>query len=214
MIETIGVGAIHKFGERWNYSCFGSGLDVMAPTGEDEDFAWELGDQWTIDQTGNLGWNPNHFGSGDANGDIDYTSHMGGTSGACPQVAGVIALMLGKRPDLNPCDISTIREILANTSDDLGDPGWDEYYGYGRVNAFKAMVVVSRGDINNDGTWNVFDVVACVDQAFRGGDPPELHPGLSDMNCNQVTNVFDVVQIVDIAFRGGSHPEPCYEFDY
>lgn len=216
MPEVIAVGAVSKFGERWNYSCFGEALDVVAPSGEDWDLPWEPGDQWTIDLEDSLGWNPDVTGSGDAGGDVDYTSSMGGTSGACPQVAGLIALVAAKRPDLmDDCGaLDAMRDILCQSAEYLYDPGEEDEYGCGRANAFRALLAVSRGEINNDGVWNVLDVVLVVKEAFRGGGPQGFHPGLADMNCDEVVNVLDVVLVVNIAFRGGAHPDPCYEFDY
>ena len=61
---------------------------------------------------------------------------FGGTSMASPHVAGVAALVLGKSPGLTPDEVRT---ILRASSDDLGTPGWDPLFGYGRVNARRAV---------------------------------------------------------------------------
>jgi subtilisin family serine protease len=55
-----------------------------------------------------------------------------GTSMAAPHVAGVAALLLSKYPTLNN---EEVRWRLNDTAVDLGDTGWDEYYGYGKINA-------------------------------------------------------------------------------
>lgn len=73
--------------------------------------------------------------------DTNYNSYWGGTSQAAPMVAGVISLMLSVNPALTP---TQIRQILEQTSEDqVGDafdtPGWDQYYGHGRINAFAAL---------------------------------------------------------------------------
>lgn len=59
-----------------------------------------------------------------------------GTSFSSPHVAGIAALMLSIQPRLTP---GRIARILAQTADDLGAPGLDDSYGYGRVNAVRAL---------------------------------------------------------------------------
>ena len=59
-----------------------------------------------------------------------------GTSSSAPIVAGVAALVLSVNPTLTP---GQVRTILKQTADDLGAAGWDTAYGWGRVNAFRAV---------------------------------------------------------------------------
>ena len=72
----------------------------------------------------------------------NYTSYWGGTSQATPLVAGIASLLLAQKPSRTPAEIKSI--IQSTSEDQVGDPledieGWDKYYGYGRVNAFKAL---------------------------------------------------------------------------
>jgi len=60
-----------------------------------------------------------------------------GTSLSAPVVAGVAALVISANPGLAG---SQVQDILKNTTDDLGAPGWDPSYGWGRVNAYKAVL--------------------------------------------------------------------------
>lgn len=53
-----------------------------------------------------------------------------GCSYAAPLVAGIMAWMFGLNPTLYPSDVI---DILTNSAVDLGPPGWDEYYGWGRI---------------------------------------------------------------------------------
>jgi subtilisin family serine protease len=59
-----------------------------------------------------------------------------GTSASAPHVTGVVAQMIAKYGKGRP---SQIKQMLINGVDDLGAPGRDPYYGYGRVNVLKAL---------------------------------------------------------------------------
>jgi hypothetical protein len=63
----------------------------------------------------------------------DYWS---GTSFACPHVSGLAALLWIEFPNATR---DWIRNRLRETADDLGNPGFDIHYGYGRINARKAI---------------------------------------------------------------------------
>jgi type VII secretion-associated serine protease mycosin len=59
-----------------------------------------------------------------------------GTSFSSPYVSGTAALVFTLRPDLSNDDI---RCVLEASADDKGPPGKDAEYGWGRLNAFKAV---------------------------------------------------------------------------
>lgn len=60
-----------------------------------------------------------------------------GTSAAAPHVSGVAALIISKSgTSMKPNEIAN---ILYRSADDLGQHGPDDYYGHGRVNAYKAV---------------------------------------------------------------------------
>lgn len=61
---------------------------------------------------------------------------MSGTSMAAPHVAGVAALLVGQ-PQFNTP--AKVRAAIEATALDLGDSGWDAYYGHGLVQAYNAL---------------------------------------------------------------------------
>lgn len=81
-------------------------------------------------------------------GDIEYTPgqatvgedkryyRVGGTSFASPFVTGIASLLLSKDPSLQAADL---RRILRQSAKDVGEPGWDQLTGYGRVDAYSAL---------------------------------------------------------------------------
>ncbi len=71
-----------------------------------------------------------------------------GTSMSAPFVSGAIALLLNKYPNASLNDIKT---LLANGAVDLGDPGWDPYYGYGRLDVAKSLGITSSTSAQSSG---------------------------------------------------------------
>jgi len=117
--KVIAVGASTDQDIRATYSDFGPELDICAPSS---------GGINSITTTSIGG----------------YTSLFGGTSSAAPLVAGVAALVLSVNPALT---WNEVRDVLCHSADQI-DPvngmydtnGHSYLYGYGKVNAFKALV--------------------------------------------------------------------------
>ena len=65
---------------------------------------------------------------------MDGYENMAGTSMAAPFVSGVAALLASKG-----LTNTAIVQCLMSTTDDLGPPGRDPVFGFGRVNALKAV---------------------------------------------------------------------------
>jgi len=65
-------------------------------------------------------------------------AYAGGTSFSAPIVAGIAALVWSANPALTP---TQVQNIVKQSADDLGAPGWDIYFGSGRVNAARAVAM-------------------------------------------------------------------------
>ena len=103
--------------------------------------------------------------------DTDVTQNYGyyyGTSMAAAHVTGIAALILSKYPDLSA---SIVRTIIEQSADDVNYdiyPGKDDYLGYGRVNAFKALAYADayvNGHIVPDDFTTIQDA---IDDAVSG----------------------------------------------
>jgi len=134
--NTIAVGASSPCDERKSFtscdgdnwaSSYGSTLDVVAPGVR----------IYTTDMTGSAGYYP--YG--------DYLPFFQGTSSAAPAAAGVAGLILSHRPCLTQ---TQVRYILEQSAEDQVGPsgedtaGWDQYMGWGRVNAYDALVMAGN----------------------------------------------------------------------
>jgi len=179
--EVITVSAVDHNDLHCSYSNYGLELDITASSG------WQITDEewinskargtlWTTDLSGPAGWNfdldPNV---------LDYTS-WSGTCGACSVAAGVAALVLSANPNLTNAEV---QRILFRSAHDLGEPGWDQYYGFGRVDARAAVEMAlnppppSLFYVDDDGL----------------DDPGPGNPDVSDPNEDgSVEHPFDSIQ--------------------
>lgn len=116
---VITVGAVDSNNQRASFSNYGPEMDVVAP-----------------------GVNIISSYKGNAN---SYTA-MSGTSMATPFVAGVTALVRAANPSLTSAQVT---QIIDQAATDLGTAGFDNYYGYGLVDANKAVDLALQGQTGN-----------------------------------------------------------------
>jgi len=117
--EVISVGAVDNTMQRASYSNYGDYLDLVAPGGS------------SSVQILSTGYSENAGNT---------YSCMAGTSMAAPHVTGLAALLMAKGyAGRDSSGEEIIRNILRETALDLGDSGWDKYYGYGLIQAFDAL---------------------------------------------------------------------------
>jgi serine protease len=123
--HCIAVGAVRYDKDLAPYSNYGNELDLVAPGGDldvdQNNDGYEDGILQETFWSFGIGWG--------------YWFSTG-TSMASPHVAGVAALIKSIHPEYGPDDI---RQVLQDTAEDLGAPGWDERYGYGLIDAYAAV---------------------------------------------------------------------------
>ncbi len=101
----------------------------------------------TADRIGPYGYNRGIDNEIALDHELGYTYKFGKTSAAAAFTSGVVALMLSANPLLT---VDQVKEILCKTADKIGDQSTynlnptnglshSELYGYGRINAFKAV---------------------------------------------------------------------------
>jgi len=140
--KVIAVGAVDKLDEIASYSDGGDELDLVAPGGDlfggtdfpeiISTFSTEVANNpmYCLYQITDQCWDEYFVVEG-----TRYIRAVG-TSMATPHVAAAAALLLEENPSLTP---SQAKSVLEENTDDLGAPGWDNVYGWGRINLEKAL---------------------------------------------------------------------------
>ncbi|HEY9647802.1 MAG TPA: S8 family serine peptidase, partial [Chroococcidiopsis sp.] len=161
--DVMAVSACTSLSKKSTYSNWGANVSVAAPSDNGVPGIWlpETGyvatgpavrvplegiSIFTSDRLGAAGYDQSNF-----------TAGFGGTSSATPVVAGVAALVLSVNPDLTAREV---KQLLQDTADKIVDPdpdvqlgfqwgrydasGHSQWFGYGRVNAMKAVQEAQR----------------------------------------------------------------------
>jgi len=108
--DAIAVSATDRNDARASFSNYGSYISVAAPGVSIYSTYWRRGS--------------------------NYYASMNGTSAAAAHVSGVAALLLSQDGTMTN---AAVRKLIEGETDDRGNPGWDRYYGHGRVNAYRAL---------------------------------------------------------------------------
>jgi subtilisin family serine protease len=116
--SNYGEGLVHVAAPGGDFMLPGSAVCVLPriPAGTVVQFCWALDMVMSTVR-------------GTTNGNYSWSA---GTSMAAPAAAGVAALILGADPNL---PLGALKSRLAQTADDEGPVGHDEFYGHGFVNA-------------------------------------------------------------------------------
>ncbi len=126
---VVSVAAVNQSNTRTSYSNFGQGIDVTAPGGDlDEDADGNGTPDGVLSTIGNDRESSTTYG---------YRYYQG-TSMSSPHVAGVAALMKSVAPNMTPAEFDRVLSE-GRISDDLGVEGRDNDFGYGLINAMKAV---------------------------------------------------------------------------
>ncbi|MCP4263690.1 MAG: S8 family serine peptidase [Planctomycetes bacterium] len=155
--KVIAVAACNDSNTRSVYSDMGESIWCAFPS---SDFGYEpFGHPkpqtpgiWTTDREGEAGYNPGLINPGSTPPGDDhgnYTEDFGGTSSACPGVAGLAALALSANPDLGWTQVKNILRQACMKIDVQGgsydNEGHSPFYGYGRPNATKVVELARNG---------------------------------------------------------------------
>lgn len=181
--KAIAVGAVDKIDSIASYSDGGSELDVVAPGGDllggthypeiVSAYSTEVANnpEYCLYLIADICWDDYFV--------VEGTRYIRlvGTSMAAPHVAGAAALLLEENPHLTPAQV---KDVLEENADDLGAPGWDNIYGWGRVNVERALdnmppepveLNVNITEPNVTGTFTVGgEFVLSADVDCFGGD--------------------------------------------
>ncbi len=163
----ISVGASDANGNKTALSCYGSGMDVIAP-----------GDTSIVQSISYNG----------------YYRKFSGTSAAAPFASGVVALLMAHMNDsvdnyynLAPEDCDY---VIRHSATDVGPTGYDSINGQGRLNAGKALRMVEKPfkTLHHYGTNNKFphtitktvysnsDTVKLTESYKNYANPPVVFP--------------------------------------
>jgi len=185
--STIAVGATDNTDQPASFMSTGPGLTVVAP-GIDIYSTWD-----------------SYAGPGP-----DTVHALSGTSQACPQVAGVAALILAAHPTLTPDEV---RAAITMTARDLGAPGWDTQYGHGVIDAVAAIRyaacpadIAGSAGMGADGVVDAHDLAAYLRLYFDQDPHADIASDQGDLSGDGSVDGADFGTFID-QFDSGCEPD-------
>ncbi len=143
--KCMGVSATNNIDGWWTSSNRGAEIDVSAPGVN----------VYSLHRTSNTAY-----------------QYMTGTSMAAPHVSGLAGLLRSRNAALT---VPQIEAIIKDTADDKGTAGWDQNFGWGRINIHSALIAATppcEGNVNGDGTVDVSDLLAVISAWGACPSPP------------------------------------------
>jgi subtilisin family serine protease len=185
------IAALERHGNRAGFSNWGADLFASAP-GQ------------TIMSTDRTG------GNGYVGGDYVFVD---GTSFASPYTAGVAALVLSINPAF---PASSVEAILGDSAVDLGAAGWDTDFGWGFINAHRAIVTAQGGcndpgppDCNNNGQSDACDLFEGISLDCNHDSTPDECESTTDCQPNGVADICDIGTGFSRDCNGNEIPDEC-----
>lgn len=144
--------------------------------------------------------------------DVSITYYKGGsvrssgTSFSAPLISAAVASLLECNPDFT-CD--EIEQLLKDNVVDVGEEGWDEYYGYGYVDMqlleddMLRYIIDVDSDVNADGVVDVNDVLLVLKTAAKEAQMDEVQRariavyGDSDVTVSNALAIMRIVVGID-----------------
>jgi hypothetical protein len=207
--KTISVAGINEGGVEMGWN--GPGADFAAP-------GMKI---YTGDPPDSLGFSP-YWDLCASN--PDYTCVYTGTGAAGTMFTGVVARIFQQVPQatkmwhdqtsrLGIADYHPMDYIYGVCAANAEDKGKSVNVINGRINIYKSLEYVWRGDVDMSSSVDIDDVVYLINYIFGGGPAPEpVSYSTGDANCSGDVDIDDVVYLINYIFGNGPSPfGGCYQ---